>query len=452
MARKSYKTALFLAWRYLFSKKEHNIINVISGISMIGIMVSTAALVVVLSVFNGMSDIIGGWFNALHADYEITLREGKSFATDSFPIQQLRQIPGVKAVNEIVCDLSLANYDDRQELLYLKGVPDNYFQTNHFEGMLVDGDTALYKLRQPCAIMGTGSAGKLEVNLLSYNLMKMYYPKRTKKNFANAAEAFNTRYIIPNGVICTNTNYDENYIFCPISFVRELMDYEGEVTSLEIQLKEGANTAKVRKQIADLAGEKYLLKDQQEQEDSLYKTMKSEKFMIYLILAFILILAAFNIIGALGMLILEKKTDTLNRKLQEADAQLEEIKMVKKSQLDMLERISGFSVDEAKQFLINSLKDEVTHEMADTVRTVEAQFKEEAEQKAREYIATAIQRCAADHTSEVTVSVVPLPNDEMKGRIIGREGRNIRTTRRRPSPSPASIPSAGRWPGSPWRS
>lgn len=310
MARKSYKTALFLAWRYLFSKKEHNIINVISGISMIGIMVSTAALVVVLSVFNGMSDIIGGWFNALHADYEITLREGKSFATDSFPIQQLRQIPGVKAVNEIVCDLSLANYDDRQELLYLKGVPDNYFQTNHFEGMLVDGDTALYKLRQPCAIMGTGSAGKLEVNLLSYNLMKMYYPKRTKKNFANAAEAFNTRYIIPNGVICTNTNYDENYIFCPISFVRELMDYEDEVTSLEIQLKEGANTAKVRKQIADLAGEKFLLKDQQEQEDSLYKTMKSEKFMIYLILAFILILAAFNIIGALGMLILEKKTDT----------------------------------------------------------------------------------------------------------------------------------------------
>ncbi len=310
MARKSYKTALFLAWRYLFSKKEHNIINVISGISMIGIMVSTAALVVVLSVFNGMSDIIGGWFNALHADYEITLREGKSFATDSFPIQQLRQIPGVKTVNEIVCDLSLANYDDRQELLYLKGVPDNYFQTNHFEGMLVDGDTALYKLRQPCAIMGTGSAGKLEVNLLSYTLMKMYYPKRTKKNFANAAEAFNTRYIIPNGVICTNTNYDENYIFCPISFVRELMDYEGEVTSLEIQLKEGGNTAKVRKQIADLAGEKYLLKDQQEQEDSLYKTMKSEKFMIYLILAFILILAAFNIIGALGMLILEKKTDT----------------------------------------------------------------------------------------------------------------------------------------------
>ena len=310
MAQKAHKTAFFLAWRYLFSKKEHNIINVISGISMIGIMVCTAALVVVLSVFNGMSDIIGGWFNALHADYEVTLREGKSFATDSFPFQQIRQLPDVKAVNEIVCDLSLAYYDERQELLYVKGVPDNYFQTNHFDGMVVDGDTALYKLRQPCAIMGTGSAGKLEINLLSYQLMKMYYPKRTKKNFANPADAFNTQYLIPNGVICTNTNYDENYIFCPISFVRELMSYEGEVTSVEIQLKNGANATKVRKQIADIVGDKYVVKDQREQEESLYKTMKSEKFMIYLILAFILILAAFNIIGALGMLILEKKTDT----------------------------------------------------------------------------------------------------------------------------------------------
>jgi lipoprotein-releasing system permease protein len=310
VATRAHKTVFFLAWRYLFSKKEHNIINVISGISMIGIMVSTAALVVVLSVFNGMSDIIGGWFNALHSDLEITLREGKSFATDSFPLQPLRQLPDVKAVNEIVCDLSLVNYDDRQELLYVKGIPANYFKDNHFDNMIVDGDTALYKLRQPCAILGTGAAGKLQINLLSYQMMKMYYPKRTKKNFANAAEAFNTHYVMPIGVLCTNTNYDENWVFCPIEFVRELMNYEGEVTSVEIQLRDGANARNVRNQIAEIIGDKYLIKDQYEQEDSLYKTMKSEKFMIYLILAFILILAAFNIIGALGMLILEKKTDT----------------------------------------------------------------------------------------------------------------------------------------------
>lgn len=310
MQKKAYKTAFFLAWRYLFSKKEHNIINVISGISMIGIMVSTAALVVVLSVFNGMSGIIGGWFNALHPDFEITLREGKSFASDSFPLDQLRALPEVRSVDEIVCDLSLANYEDRQELLYLKGVPDNYLRDNHFEELVIDGDTALWKLRQPCAVMGTGAAGKLQVNLLSYDMLKLYYPKRTKKNFANAAEAFNTQYLMPTGVLCTNTNYDENYIFCPIAFVRELMHYEGEATSVEIQLKEGANEERCRAEISRIVGEKYHIKDKYEQEESLYKTMKSEKFVIYLILAFILILAAFNIIGALGMLILEKKTDT----------------------------------------------------------------------------------------------------------------------------------------------
>ena len=310
MSQKAHKTAFFLAWRYLFSKKEHNIINVISGISMIGIMVSTAALVVVLSVFNGMSDIIGGWFNALHADYEITLREGKSFPTDSFPLQQLRKLPDVQAVNEIVCDMALANYEDRQELIYLKGVPAGYFRNHHFEQMVIDGDTILYKLEQPCAVLGSGVAGRLEINMLSYELMKLYYPKRTKKNFANPADAFNTQYLIPSGVLSTNTNYDENYIFCPIEFVRELMNYNGEVTSIEVQLSDEANPLRVRSQIADIVGDKFIIKDQQEQEDSLYKTMKSEKFMIYLILAFILILAAFNIIGALGMLILEKKTDT----------------------------------------------------------------------------------------------------------------------------------------------
>ena len=277
---------------------------------MIGIMVSTAALVVVLSVFNGMSDIIGGWFNALHADYEITLREGKSFPTDSFPLQQLRKLPDVQAVNEIVCDMALANYEDRQELIYLKGVPAGYFRNHHFEQMVIDGDTILYKLEQPCAVLGSGVAGRLEINMLSYELMKLYYPKRTKKNFANPADAFNTQYLIPSGVLSTNTNYDENYIFCPIEFVRELMNYNGEVTSIEVQLSDEANPLRVRSQIADIVGDKFIIKDQQEQEDSLYKTMKSEKFMIYLILAFILILAAFNIIGALGMLILEKKTDT----------------------------------------------------------------------------------------------------------------------------------------------
>ena len=124
---------------------------------------------------------------------------------------------------------------------------------------------------------------------------------------------------------------------------------------------------------------------------------------------------------------LEKKTEALNQKLSQAEAMQEEVRLVKKSQLEMLEKISGYTQEEAKQYLISSIESEVTHEMAAKVREVEAKYKDEADERAREIIATAIQRCAADHASEITVSVVPLPNDEMKGRIIGREGRNIRS-------------------------
>ncbi len=303
------RAAFFIAWRYLFSKKEHNIINIISGISAVGIMISTAALVVVLSVFNGMSDIIGGWFNTLHADFEITPKEGKSFCVDSFPTSELAAMADVLYVDHIVSDLSLASYDEHQELIYLKGVPKDYLERHSLDGMVIDGECSLEKNGLPCAVIGTGAAGKLQINLMSYEAIKLYYPVRTKKNFANAAESFNTRYLVPSGVVCTNTNYDETHLFCPIEFVRDLMKYENEATSVEITLKNHENSSKCRREIEKSVGEKFVVKDKYEQEESLYKTMKSEKLIIFLILALILVLASFNIIGALGMLIIEKQQD-----------------------------------------------------------------------------------------------------------------------------------------------
>ncbi len=303
------KTALFVALRYLFSKKEHNIINVISGISALGIMVSTAALVVVLSVFNGMSNVIGGWFNSLHSDFEVTAVEGKSFSIDSFPLSHIENMQEVAYVDQIVCDLSLVTYDNSQELLYLKGVSNDHFSRKQLQKMLIDGEANLQRDGFQCAVLGSGAAGKLQINLNSYGALKLYYPIRTKKNYANAAESFNTRYLIPNGVICTNTNYDEDILFCSIDFVRELMNYQNEVTSIEISLTNPDKYNVVRPKLESILGEKYILKDKYQQEESLYRTMKSEKLIIYLILALILILASFNIIGALGMLIIEKQHD-----------------------------------------------------------------------------------------------------------------------------------------------
>ena len=310
MNLEQHKTALFFALRYLFAKKQHNIINVISLISMIGIMVSGAALIIVLSVFNGMEQMIGGWFNAFNPDFEITLAEGKSFATEAIPMDKIASLPEVATVHEVVSDLTLATYGECQELVRLKGVSPDYLNREGYANMLIDGNFDFYHGQQPCAVVGSIAAGKLRLNLLSYDLMKLYYPKRTKKNLSNPADAFNTRYIYPTGVFNTNTTHDQTIVFCPIEFVRDLMQYEGQLTSLEVQLKNSKDYAKVQPRIQKLAGDRFIVKNKYQQEETLFKTMQSEKLIIYVILAFILLVAAFNIIGSLGMLILEKRSDT----------------------------------------------------------------------------------------------------------------------------------------------
>lgn len=310
MKNGQHRTAFFIAWRYLFSKKKHNIINVISIVSLLGIMVSAAALIIVLSVFNGMQGMIGGWFNAFNPDFEITIKEGKSFAVDSFPKEQIAQLPEVKHVSEIVSDMVLATYDDRQELIRLKGVDRTYSTRNDYGKMLIDGTFDLWRGEQPCAVLGTIIAGKFIIQLNNYDLVKLYYPKRTKKNLANPAEAFNTLYLYPTGVFCTNTSYDEDYVFCPIEFARELMRYEGEVTAIEVQLHDHVNVDKCQDNIKKIAGPEFNVRNKYEQEESLFKTMKSERMVTFVILAFILLVAAFNIIGSLGMLIMEKQNDT----------------------------------------------------------------------------------------------------------------------------------------------
>lgn len=289
---------------------------------MIGIMVSAAALIVVLSVFNGMGDMIGGWFNAFNPDFEISLAEGKSFEVDSFPTDKIAALPDVKDVHEVVSDMVLVTYGERQELLRLKGVSKSYIERANYQQMLIDGTFDFYKGEQPCAVIGTVAAGKLQINLNRYDLLKIYYPKRTKKNLANPAEAFNTRFLFPTGVFSTNTDNDQSYIFCPIEFVRDLMQYDGEVTSIEVETNNPKHLDKCQSQIQQIIGEKYVVKNKYQQEESLFKTMQSEKLVIYVILAFILLVAAFNIIGSLGILILEKQNDNAILRSMGASASL----------------------------------------------------------------------------------------------------------------------------------
>ena len=283
MQNKNFRTALFVAWRHLFSKKKHSLVNIIAIISAIGVLSGTAALIIVLSVFNGMEELVVDSFNSFNPDLKITLREGKSFATDSFPLSQLQEIQGISAVEEVVSDLTLIEYDGKQHLIELKGVGPDYARNSGFDELLIDGDFDLQHDGCEFGVMGAIAAGTLQVNLSGAELYKVFYPKRLRKNLGNPADAFNKRTRPVSGVFSTNTAYDEQYVFCPIDFARELMRYEGEVTSMEVLLNGSKDYRAVQQSLEKLLGNRFIVKNQYQQEALLFKTMKSEKLIIFFI-------------------------------------------------------------------------------------------------------------------------------------------------------------------------
>lgn len=306
----STKAALLIAWRYLFSKKKHNVINIISIISAIGIIVSSAALVIVLSVFNGMEGLVRNSFNRFNPDIEITAKEGKVIELDSFPLAQLKQLPNLKSLHEVVSDLTLVNYGECQVLTNFKGVSADYPAETGLEHLIYDGEFALGTESQPAAVLGATVAGMLRLNLNGLEMIELYYPKRLKKNLTLSTEAFNRQYLKPSGVFLTNTEYDKDYLFIPIEIAKQLCDYDHQATSVELYLySDVAPLKEVQKSVESIVGEKYVVKNQYQQEEELFRTMKSEKLIIFFILTLIIIMATFNIIGVIGMMIVEKKKD-----------------------------------------------------------------------------------------------------------------------------------------------
>ncbi|MDR2979204.1 MAG: FtsX-like permease family protein [Bacteroidales bacterium] len=309
MQKPNLHTPFFIAWRYLFSKKKHNIVNIISIISTVGITVSAAALIIVLSVFNGIEELITKSFNSFNPDLEITPASGKTIAVDSFPFRQIENMENIASVHEIVSDLTLVTYKYQQVLAKVKGIDMRYATERKMENLLLTGDFKLTSGRVNFGICGAGMDAFLQIQSNEVEPLKVYYPKRTKKNFANAADAFHERKLIPHGVFATFTSYDDEYLFCDIGFARSLMDYENLCTSVEVFVTNEKKLENTRNAIQTALGEELLVRDKYQQEELLFKTMKSEKLMIFLILVFILIIAAFNIISTMGMLIIEKKDD-----------------------------------------------------------------------------------------------------------------------------------------------
>lgn len=301
---------LYIAKRYLFSKKSTNIINIISAISVIGVAVGTMALIVVLSVFNGFDDLIKSLFNSFDPDIKITSVNGKTFIPDS-RLDSLKTFKEIDIFTESVEDNALLKHRDKQYIATIKGVDENFLKTSGIDSMIVDGEFILKYEDKNFAIIGQGVAYYLSLGLNYVSpAITVYVPKRNKQiSQLNIDEAFNKKTIVTSGVFSIQQDFDSKYVIVPLDFAREIFNYTNEISSIEIKIKKGENIEFVQNKIKKLFGNNFEVNNRYQQHELLYKIMQSEKWAIFLILTFILIIASFNVIGSLTMLIIDKQKD-----------------------------------------------------------------------------------------------------------------------------------------------
>lgn len=303
------KLALQIARRYLVSKKSVNVINLISALSVVGVAVGTLALIVVLSAFNGIDQFIKGLLSSFDPDLKITVVEGKNFSIDTPEMQSVMRLEGVASFMQVVEDNALLQYQDRQKYGIVKGVEAGYAGFSGLDSMVIDGKFILRYDNRPFTVIGQGVAVDLGVGLNFVNPIHVYYPRREQKSRPLLDNAFNHDYLFAAGVFSVQQEIDAQYILVPIEFAREIFELEGRVTSLELQAKPGANIDRLQANIRQILGERYQVQNRYEQHEFLYRVMKSEKWTSFLILSFILIIASFNLLGSLTMIILDKKDD-----------------------------------------------------------------------------------------------------------------------------------------------
>lgn len=301
----------YIARRYLFSKKSHNAINVISIICVCGIAVATMAMVCTLSIFNGFTKLAADSFSLIDPDLQVVPSTRKVFVPEKNKIAQIKNIIGVDFVSETIEENALARYGERQEPVLVKGVSSNFQETADLSKLMLDGNFILHDGDVDFCVAGVGVAIKLGLKADNITPLEIYSPKRDVNiNLANPSNAFTQAYVYPTGIFSLKqAKYDDQVIIVSLDLARNLFRYNKEVSALEIKLTEGASVDQIKKQIQSILGDKYIVKDRFEQQADSFRMVNIEKWVTYLILAFILILAVFNVVSSLSMLILDKSQD-----------------------------------------------------------------------------------------------------------------------------------------------
>lgn len=320
----------FVARRYLFSKKKTHAINVISLISVIGVAVATMALVIVLSVFNGFHDLVASFFTNFDPQLKVVPVEGKTVPADDPILTKISHFPEVDVATGTVEDMALAIYNGKQAMVTIKGVDDNFPQLTHITEILYgDGQFQLHTANLQYGTPGIRLAQTLGLGANWKGYLKIYAPQREGQlDMTDPQSGFVVDSLISPGVVFSvnQGKYDKSYIVTSLGFAQNLFNQQGMLSALELRLKPGSNFESVKARMQQVAGKKYQVLDRFEQQSDTFKIMKVEKLMAYIFLTFILIVACFNIIGSLSMLIIDKKDDVVTlRNLGASDKQIRRI-------------------------------------------------------------------------------------------------------------------------------
>ena len=339
----------YIARRYLFSKKSTHAINVISGISVVGVAVATMALVVTLSVFNGFHDLVASFLTSFDPQLKVTPVKGKAVAADDPRLTEIRQLPQVDVATECLEDQALAVYNGRQAMITLKGVDDNFDQLTHIGEILIgDGDFELHAADMHYGVIGIRLAEILGTGYTYDHPIKIYAPRRDGQlDMTAPEESFVEDELYSPGVLFNvrQAKYDKGYVITSLGFARRVFEQQGMVSSLELRLKPGSDFEGVKREMCRIAGDDFYVKDRFEQQDETFKIMKIEKLIAYVFLTFILIVACFNIIGSLSMLIIDKKDDVVTlRNLGASDKQISRIFLFEGRLISAIGAVVGIAI------------------------------------------------------------------------------------------------------------
>lgn len=304
----------FIARRYLFAKKSQQAINIISWISITGVTFCVAAMIIILSAINGLEGLVEKIYSSFDADIRVTSVEGKTFDSRGFPLEELKKMDQVEFAGEVVEEICILKKEDNWVHAVLKGVDEDFISTSMPDSLIKEGKASIGTIDVPKVICGEGIAGRLSLNLTDAlgnpSLLKIYAPVRSRK-FTPTAKMFEEQSIFLSGIFSVNPEYDYRYIITRKETAQQLMEYGTHITAVEVNLKSGADPDEWKQKVEEIVGDKFKVKTKAEQNELMYQVNQSEKWFAFSMLVFVLILAAFNIMASLTMLIIDKKSDVM---------------------------------------------------------------------------------------------------------------------------------------------